>query len=106
MSVLRSISPKLQAKPKRSDARSAAGRPRPLAAGPVGTANIRNISTVAVEPNGIRSTRAAYAQLAHINGPGRLAFPAGDGLNTSTGNWIMTATDEKISFSSHLLPRK
>ena len=106
MSVLRSISPKLPTKPKRYDARSADGRPRRLAAGPVGTANIRNISSVAAEPNGIRSTPAAYAQLARISGLGRLAFPAGDGPNTSTGMRITTATDEKISFSSYLLPRK
>ena len=106
MSVLRSISPKLQAKPKRSDARSAAGRPRPLAAGPVGTANIRNISTVAVEPNGIRSTRAAYAQLARISGLGRLAFPALGGQNTSIGMRKATTIAETKSTSCHFLPRK
>ena len=106
MSVLRSILPKLPAKPKRSDARSAAGHPRRLAAGPVGIANIRNISTVAVEPNGIRSTPAAYAQLARISGLGRLAFPAGDGPNTSIGIWTTTTIAETKTTSYHFLPRK
>lgn len=106
MSVLKSISPKLPTKPKRSDARSAAGRPRRLAAGPVGIANIRNIFTVAAAPSGIRSTPEAYAQLAHINGPGRLAFPAGDGPNTSIGMWTTTTIAETKPTSCHFLPRK
>ena len=106
MSVLRSISPKLPTKPKRYDARSADGRPRRLAAGPVGTANIRNISSVAAEPNGIRSTPAAYAQPACISGLGRLAFPAGDGPNTSIGMWTTTTIAETKTTSCHFLPTK